>query len=156
MIDPAGDSPHPDPSPDSGGTAGRGGSSGDSPRSGDASRKYHSISDVSEMLKVKPHVLRYWETQFPLLRPKKSRGGSRMYQERDLDMLRSIRQMLYERGYTIAGARRRLASESRRKPAPERPQMDLDFISPQDRKQLRLIRDELIRLRDWLAGSSGT
>ena len=68
-------------------------------------RKYYSIREVSELLEVKAHVLRYWETQFPHLRPRKHRGGARMYQDRDLDLLRSIKEMLYDRGYTIAGAR---------------------------------------------------
>jgi DNA-binding transcriptional MerR regulator len=115
-----------------------------------AAKKYYTISEVSEMLQVKPHVLRYWESQFPLLRPKKNRGGFRAYQERDLDMLRSIQQMLHERGYTIAGARRHLNNQHRKRAVPEVPQMDLDFLSPADRKQLRLIREELVRLRDWL------
>jgi DNA-binding transcriptional MerR regulator len=116
-------------------------------------KRYHSISEVSELLDVRPHVLRYWETQFPALRPKKSRGGARRYQERDLDLLRSIKEMLYERGYTIAGARQRIRSEQRRRPA-ERPQMEMDFLSPSDRRQLRTIRDELVRLRNWLRGSA--
>ena len=114
-------------------------------------KKYYSISEVSEMLEVKPHVLRYWETQFPLLRPRKNRGGNRMYQEKDLDMLRSIQEMLYQRGYTISGARRRLAKESRKSEQETQPQMDLDFLTPADRKQLRSIREELVKLRDWLA-----
>jgi len=97
-------------------------------------------------------VLRYWETQFPLLRPKKNRGGNRMYQDRDLDLLRSIQEMLYQRGYTISGARKRLNAERRKAEAEARPQMDLDFLSPSDRKQLRAIREELVKLRDWLAG----
>ena len=71
-------------------------------------KKYHSIREVSAMLEVAPHVLRYWETQFSVLRPRKNRAGTRMYQERDLDILRSIREMLYDRGYTISGARQRL------------------------------------------------
>ncbi len=112
------------------------------------SKRYHSISEVSELLDVKPHVLRYWETQFLLLKPKKSRGGSRMYQDRDIDLLRSIKEMLYVRGYTIAGARKRMAADQRRKdPAP---QFDLDFLTPTERKQLRTIRADLVRLRDWL------
>jgi len=117
-----------------------------------AKKKYYSISEVSEMLQVKSHVLRYWETQFPLLRPRKNRGGNRMYQEKDLDMLRSIQEMLYQRGYTISGARRRLTRESRKTEQETKPQMDLDFLTPADRKQLRSLREELVKLRDWLAG----
>lgn len=70
---------------------------------------YYSISEVSEMLGVKPHVLRYWETQFGSLRPKKSRAGNRMYRERDVEALRQIQELLHVRRYTIAGARRELS-----------------------------------------------
>ena len=112
--------------------------------------RYYSISEVSEILDERPHVLRYWETQFPSLRPRKSRAGNRMYQERDLDLLRSIQEMLHERGYTIAGARAQLNS-LRRKTPEGRSQMDLDFLSPEEHKQLRLIREELAALRDWLS-----
>ena len=70
---------------------------------------YYSISEVSETLGVKPHVLRYWESQFGALRPKKSRAGNRMYRERDVEILRRIQELLHVRRYTIAGARRELA-----------------------------------------------
>jgi len=120
------------------------------------SKKYYSISEVSALLEEKPHVLRYWETQFPLLKPKKSRGGSRMYQEKDLDLLRSIQQMLHEKGYTIAGARARIAADHRKKLTHVVPQMDLDFLTPRDRKELRVIRRELVRLRDWLQERSAS
>jgi len=113
-----------------------------------ARKRYHSISEVAEMLALEPYVLRYWETQFPNLRPRKNRAGTRMYQEKDIDLLRTIQQMLHDRGYTIAGARRRLAAE-RKNPAPT-PQIDLDFLTPGERRQLRAIRDEMARLRDWL------
>jgi DNA-binding transcriptional MerR regulator len=117
---------------------------------GRPAKRYYSISEVSEMLGEKAHVLRYWESQFPLLRPKKSRGGSRMYQDKDLDLLRSIQEMLHEKGYTIAGAKVRIGADHRRRLISVEPQMDLDFLTPRDRKQLRLIRSELVRLRDWL------
>jgi DNA-binding transcriptional MerR regulator len=70
---------------------------------------YYSISEVSDMLAVKPHVLRYWESQFGALRPKKNRAGNRMYRERDVEILRRIQELLHVRRYTIAGARRELA-----------------------------------------------
>lgn len=118
-----------------------------------AARRYYSIREVGELLGVKPHVLRYWETQFPPLRPRKSRGGARMYQENDLDVLRSIREMLHERGYTIAGARQRLLEE-RRKAAPE-PQIQLDFVPPKERRRWREIRDDLSDLLGVLQGPPG-
>lgn len=69
---------------------------------------YHSISEVSERLDVKPHVLRYWETQFRWLRPRKNRAGNRSYQEKDLILLEQIRDLLYVRRFTIEGARKEL------------------------------------------------
>ncbi|MBM3318127.1 MAG: MerR family transcriptional regulator [Candidatus Eisenbacteria bacterium] len=76
-------------------------------------KPYRSIREVSELLDIKPHVLRYWETQFAMLRPRKNRAGARMYQPKDIDLLREIRGLLHERGFTIAGARRKLAAERR-------------------------------------------
>ena len=69
---------------------------------------YYSISEVSKRLGVKPHVLRYWETQFRWLRPKKNRAGNRSYQEKDLVLLEQIRELLYDRRFTIEGARKEI------------------------------------------------
>jgi DNA-binding transcriptional MerR regulator len=74
---------------------------------------YRSISEVSEEIGVKPHVLRYWETQFPTLRPRKNRAGNRMYRPEDLELLGRIKELLYERRFTIEGARRHIL-EARR------------------------------------------
>jgi DNA-binding transcriptional MerR regulator len=112
--------------------------------------RYYSISEVAEQIEVKAHVLRYWETQFPLLRPRKHRSGSRRYTEKDIDILRTIREMLHERGYTIAGARARLVEEQRQQQAEASPQSPLDFLAPSDRRQLRIIRDDLASLRERL------
>jgi len=74
---------------------------------------YYSISEVSEASGVKAHVLRYWESQFSMLRPRKSRGGVRMYRPKELAMIEEIKGLLYDRGFTIAGARRQLLEERR-------------------------------------------
>ena len=74
---------------------------------------YYSISEVSESTGVKAHVLRYWESQFSMLRPRKSRGGMRMYRAKDVAIVDRIRHLLYERGFTIAGARRQLLADRR-------------------------------------------
>ena len=71
-------------------------------------KRYFTIGEVSELCQVKPHVLRYWETEFPGLKPVKRRGNRRYYQRHDVLMIRQIRGLLYEEGYTISGARRRL------------------------------------------------
>ncbi|HET7226537.1 MAG TPA: MerR family transcriptional regulator [Candidatus Eisenbacteria bacterium] len=74
---------------------------------------YRSISEVSGLVDVKPHVLRYWETQFSMLRPRKNRAGNRMYRPDEVRLVLRIKEYLYERRYTIAGARRRLLDERR-------------------------------------------
>jgi DNA-binding transcriptional MerR regulator len=69
---------------------------------------YYRIGEVSELVGVEPHVLRYWETEFRSIRPQKSRKGQRIYSRRDVDRLLKVKDLLYTHGFTIAGARRRL------------------------------------------------
>ena len=71
-------------------------------------KRYFAIGEVSELCDVKPHVLRYWEQEFPQLKPVKRRGNRRYYQHDDVMMVRRIRSLLYEQGFTIGGARLRL------------------------------------------------
>ena len=71
-------------------------------------KRYFTIGEVSELCGVKPHVLRYWEQEFPQLKPVKRRGNRRYYQRHDVLMIRQIRSLLYEHGFTIGGARRKL------------------------------------------------
>lgn len=75
-------------------------------------KRYFTIGEVSELCAVKPHVLRYWEQEFPQLKPVKRRGNRRYYQRHDVILVRQIRGLLYEQGFTIGGARQRLESES--------------------------------------------
>ena len=84
---------------------------------------YHSIREVAEMTELKPFVLRFWESEFPQLRPKTTRGGRRQYRVDDIKLLLLIKKLLYQDGYTIDGARRRL-KEIKDK---ELPQMELPF-----------------------------
>ena len=78
---------------------------------GSDGKLYRSISEVSELVGVKPHVLRYWETRFSMLRPRKNRAGNRMYRPEEVKLLMRIKELLYQRRFTIAGARRRLLDE---------------------------------------------
>jgi len=71
-------------------------------------KRYFTIGEVSELCGVKPHVLRYWEQEFTQLRPVKRRGNRRYYQHHEVLLVRRIRQLLYEEGFTISGARNRL------------------------------------------------
>ncbi len=72
-------------------------------------KRYFTIGEVSELCEVKPHVLRYWEQEFSQLKPVKRRGNRRYYQRQDVILIRQIRALLYEQGFTIGGARQRMA-----------------------------------------------
>lgn len=75
-------------------------------------KRYFTIGEVSDLCDVKPHVLRYWEQEFPDLKPVKRRGNRRYYQRHDVMLIRTIRDLLYQQGYTIGGARLQLSGES--------------------------------------------
>jgi DNA-binding transcriptional MerR regulator len=107
------------------------------------SKLYRSISEVGEMLDVKPHVLRYWETQFSMLRPRKNRAGNRMYRPEDVKLLMRIKELLYDRRFTIAGARRRLLDERRDAPPP---QVEIGFGEADRKLLLHEVKTELQQL----------
>ena len=71
-------------------------------------KRYFTIGEASELCAVKPHVLRYWEQEFPQLSPVKRRGNRRYYQREDIELIRRIRTLLYDQGFTISGARQQL------------------------------------------------
>ena len=71
-------------------------------------KRYFTIGEVGELCSVKPHVLRYWEQEFPQLKPVKRRGNRRYYQREDVLLIRQIKSLLYEQGFTIGGARQRM------------------------------------------------
>jgi DNA-binding transcriptional MerR regulator len=77
-------------------------------------KRYFTIGEVSELCGVKPHVLRYWEQEFPQLKPDKRRGNRRYYQRQDVLIIRQIRSLLYDEGFTIGGARQRLTGDEAR------------------------------------------
>ena len=79
---------------------------------------FFKIGEVCELIDVQPHVLRYWETEFPMLAPQKNRAGQRVYRRKDVEMVLRIRDLLYEEKFTIAGAVKKLQDETRRGPAP--------------------------------------
>src|ERR1044071_4621721 len=74
---------------------------------------FFKIGEVCELIKVQPHVLRYWETEFPMLAPQKNRAGQRVYRRKDVEMVLRIRDLLYEEKFTIAGAKKKLQDELR-------------------------------------------
>lgn len=75
-------------------------------------KRYFTIGEVSELCAVKPHVLRYWEQEFPQLKPVKRRGNRRYYQYQDVLTIRQIRSLLYDQGFTIGGARQQMNGEA--------------------------------------------
>jgi len=89
-------------------------------------KRYFTIGEVSELCGVKPHVLRYWEQEFTQLKPVKRRGNRRYYQHHEVLLIRRIRELLYDQGFTISGARNRLdemVSEPSRSARPSRPSL---------------------------------
>jgi len=80
---------------------------------------YYRIGEVSDIVGVEPHVLRYWETEFRSIRPQKSRKGQRIYSRRDVEKLITVKELLYDHGFTIAGARKKLREGGTEPPATE-------------------------------------
>ncbi len=100
-------------------------------------KRYFTIGEVSELCQVKPHVLRYWEQEFPDLEPIKRRGNRRYYQRQDVMLIRQIRGLLYQEGYTIGGARQHLAGDTVK---------DDNSQSQQLIKQLRTELEDVLRI----------
>ncbi len=100
-------------------------------------KRYFTIGEVSDLCAVKPHVLRYWEQEFPQLKPVKRRGNRRYYQRQDVVMIREIRSLLYEQGYTIGGARLQLSDHQQK----ETPKCDPNTI-----QQLRMEMEEVLKI----------
>jgi len=136
-------------------------------------KRYFTIGEVSELCGVKPHVLRYWEQEFTQLRPMKRRGNRRYYQHHEVLMIRRIRDLLYEQGFTISGARNKLQElvqqERDKKRAGEVMLQGLDDLednlslgdsrlednwqltsADNDASNLQLLRRELFEIRDLL------
>lgn len=106
-------------------------------------RLYRSISEVSEMIGVKAHVLRYWESQFSMLRPRKNRAGNRMYRPDEVKLLMRIKDLLYARRFTIEGAKRHLLDERKEGGTP---QVEIKFTEADHKIMLSEIRSELRQL----------
>jgi DNA-binding transcriptional MerR regulator len=110
-----------------------------------ARKPFFKIGEVARLLGVKPHVLRYWETEFPSLRPKKNPSGQRIYARADIDALVEIKNLLYNERYTISGAKRMLAQQEK----------DDSFASSVPREktlagELGLLRDRIQELLTFL------
>ena len=112
-------------------------------------KRYFTIGEVSELCGVKPHVLRYWEQEFTQLKPVKRRGNRRYYQHHEVLLIRRIRELLYEEGFTISGARNRLdhslVQDEKTEPAPRAaaPGACVDLAAV--KRELRAVLDQLQR-----------
>ncbi len=106
-------------------------------------KRYFTIGEVSELCGVKPHVLRYWEQEFSQLKPVKRRGNRRYYQHHEVLLIRRIRELLYEQGFTISGARNKLDS---RAPA----ELPSTSRTPLMGADLTAVRVELTQILDLL------
>ena len=100
-------------------------------------KRYFTIGEVSDLCGVKPYVLRYWEQEFTQLKPMKRRGNRRYYQHHEVLLIRRIRDLLYEQGYTIGGARLRLEGEGAKQES---------ALSSQIIKQVRMELEEVLQL----------
>lgn len=110
-------------------------------------KRYFTIGEVSDLCGVKPHVLRYWEQEFTQLKPVKRRGNRRYYQHHEVLLIRRIRELLYEQGFTISGARNKLGSrlaepEPEEPAAPPEPQVDLLALRTELDGILQLLRPQ--------------
>ena len=100
---------------------------------------YFRIGEVSKLTQTKPYVLRFWETEFPTLKPAKSKSGHRLYRRQDVETVLEIKQLLYGKGFTISGARKFLAIDSKARAEQQRPL----FGPGPDPSHFRAIRHEL-------------
>ena len=109
-------------------------------------KRYFTIGEVSELCGVKPHVLRYWEQEFTQLKPVKRRGNRRYYQHHEVLLIRRIRELLYEQGFTISGARNKLDSRAGEPLGADDGQADGEFIAAGPLLDHALLRAELIAI----------
>ncbi len=101
-------------------------------------KRYFTIGEVSELCAVKPHVLRYWEQEFSQLKPVKRRGNRRYYQRHDVVLIREIRGLLYEQGFTIGGARQRLDTD-------EKPEVEVAAVTKSEASDKKQLVKELLK-----------
>ncbi len=133
-----------------------------------AKKLYYKIGEACRELDIQPYVLRYWETEFPVLKPSKSKSGQRVYTEKEITVIRRIKELLYDEGYTIAGAKKRLENEASSNTETEVPEGStgesgektaptLDSATPEEIENLRRgIRNALAEAQEilQLMGSS--
>jgi DNA-binding transcriptional MerR regulator len=115
-----------------------------------AKKLYYKIREVCEIVGVEAHVLRFWESEFPALAPPKTKSGQRIYRPKDIELLLHIRRLLYDEGFTIAGARKQLSAHTRSESNKDTPENDVPAIkhkpqadAPSDPDRLKKVKAEL-------------
>ena len=126
---------------------------------------YYKIGEVAKFTGIKTHVLRYWETEFSAIKPNKSRSNQRLYRKQDVETILYLKDLLYNQGFTIAGARKKLREKPGKKaaaavskspqaaPSAGNDQLTLPLAGSIDTKLLNEIREDVIRLRKSLQGT---
>lgn len=117
-----------------------------------AERLYYRIGEVSRITGLKPHTLRYWESEFRVIRPYKAGSLQRLYRKRDLDLILKIKKLLYEEGFTIAGAKKKMRDVEREEG--KRPRWVEKPADGKERELLFAIREELKGIREMLEEST--
>ncbi len=113
-------------------------------------RLYYRIGEVSRITGLKPHVLRYWETEFKVIKPHKAGSLQRLYRRKDLNLILKIKKLLYEEGFTIAGAKKKIRDLERTENEPIKGRLGERGTEEKDRELLAAIREELKGIREML------
>jgi DNA-binding transcriptional MerR regulator len=113
-------------------------------------RLYYRIGEVSRITGLKPHVLRYWETEFKVIKPHKAGSLQRLYRRKDLNLILKIKKLLYEEGFTIAGAKKKIRDLERAENEPIKVRLGERGPEEKDRELLAAIREELKGIREML------
>ncbi|MEL7060692.1 MAG: MerR family transcriptional regulator [Acidobacteriota bacterium] len=116
-----------------------------------AKKLFYKIGEACKLLDIQPYVLRYWETEFPFLAPAKSKSGQRTYSQDELDVIRRIKELLYDEGYTIAGAKKKLEAELTAGEQPAGGPSADDGASSIDHRRVSRLEAELAETRKLLA-----
>ena len=106
-------------------------------------RLYYRIGEISRMTGLKPHVLRYWESEFRVIKPHKAGSLQRLYRKKDLDLILKIKKLLYEEGFTIAGAKKKIRDIEREESRKLRSRLVEKIPEAKERELLSVIREEL-------------
>jgi DNA-binding transcriptional MerR regulator len=110
-------------------------------------KMYYSISEVCNETGLEQHVLRYWETEFPSLKPKKNRAGNRAYRKKEIDLIKYIKYLLYEKKFTIQGARKVLGEQKVQPKPPDQAEPANSEKTNLNKQAIEYIKEELLKIK---------